>query len=69
LLKINFENQQARVRYYATAYNYGFLRPEKEIEARLYRPIFPFGANYKEEQVPYGDLSLEFLNDYAKIFK
>jgi hypothetical protein len=66
---VPFENKQARVRYYATAYNYGFLRPEKEIEARLNRPIFPFGANYKGEQVAYGDLALEFLNNYAKNFR
>jgi hypothetical protein len=66
---INFKNRQDRVRYYATAYNYGFLRPEKEIEARLNRPIFPFGSNYKGEQVAYGDLSLEFLKDYAKNFE
>jgi hypothetical protein len=63
-----FENKQARVRYYATAYNYGFLRPAKEIEVRLNRPIFPFGANYKGEQLPYGDFAIEFLNDYAQNF-
>ena len=63
-----FKNNKERVRFFATAYNYGFLRHEKEIEERLHRAIFPFGVNYKGEQVPYGDLSVEFFNNYAKEF-
>jgi hypothetical protein len=63
-----FKNKQERVRFYATAYNYGFLRPENEIESRLYKAQFPYGSKYEGEQVAYGDLAVEFFDNYAKNF-
>ena len=57
------------MRFYATTYNYGFLRPEKEIELRLTRTTFPFGPTYTLPQVAYGDLAVEFLDKYSKDFE
>jgi hypothetical protein len=63
-----FKTKQERVRFYATAYNYGFLRPETEIDARINKAQFPFDSKYVGEQVPYGDLAVEFFENYAKNF-
>ena len=63
-----FKNKQERVRFYATAYNYGFFRPENEIETWLNIAQFPYGSKYKGEQVAYGDLAVEFFDNYAKFF-
>ena len=64
-----FKTKKDRIRFYATAYNYGFLRSEKEIEARLYRAIFPYGSIFKGEQLAYGDIAVEFFEKYVKEFK
>lgn len=63
-----FNNQASKVRFFAAAYNYGFMRPENEIEAKQFQKSFPFGVSYKGEQVAYSDLSLEFLTRYATKF-
>ena len=64
-----FKTKKDRIRFYATAYNYGFLRSEKEIEARLYRANFPYGSIFKGEQIAYGDIAVEFFEKYVKEFK
>ena len=64
-----FKTKKDRIRFYATAYNYGFLRSETEIEARLHRANFPYGTAYKGEQIAYGDLAIEFFEKYVKEFK
>ena len=64
-----FKTKKDRIRFYATAYNYGFLRSEIEIEARLHRANFPYGTAYKGEQIAYGDISVEFFEKYVTEFK
>ena len=63
-----FLNAKERVRFFATAYNYGFTRPETEIEAWQKKKAFPFGTNYKGEQVAFSDLAVEFFEKYAAQF-
>jgi hypothetical protein len=63
-----FNNQESKVRFFAAAYNYGFMRLEKDVEEKQFQKSFPFGVNYKGEQVAYTDLSLEFLRQYASKF-
>jgi hypothetical protein len=64
-----FKDSKERVRFFAAAYNYGFLRPIDEIEKRIIQKSFPFGVNYKKEQVAYTDLAVEFFEKYAKEFE
>jgi hypothetical protein len=64
-----FKDAKGRVRFFAAAYNYGFLRPIEEIEKRVTQKSFPFGVNYKKEQVAYTDLAIEFYEKYAKDFE
>ncbi len=63
-----FKNATERVRFYATAYNYGFLKPIEDIEKWQAKVAFPYGLQYKGTQVAYSDLSIEFLEKYAKEF-
>ena len=63
-----FENAQARIRFFAAAYNYGFLRPPMEIEQWQSKIAFPYGVKYKGAQVVYADLSVEFFEKYALEF-
>lgn len=64
-----FKNPKERVAFFATAYNYGFLRPEADIEAWQKKKAFPFGAQYKGEQVAYSDLAIEFFEKHAAQFE
>lgn len=64
-----FKSPKERVRFFATAYNYGFNRPETEIEAWQKKKAFPFGTQYKAEQVGYADLAIEFYEKYAPQFE
>ena len=63
-----FKNATERVRFYATAYNYGFLKPIEDIEKWQAKVAFPYGLQYKGNQVAYSDLSIEFLEKYSKEF-
>jgi hypothetical protein len=65
----NFKDAKERIRFFATAYNYGFNRPIPEIEKRITQKSFPHGANYKGEQMAYSDFSIEFFENYAKDFE
>ena len=64
-----FKTPKERVRFFATAYNYGFMRPEIEIEAWQKKKAFPFGTQYKGEQVAFSDLAVEFYEKYAAQFE
>jgi hypothetical protein len=64
-----FKTAKDRVHFFATAYNYGFQKPEKEIEAWEKRKCFPFGSKHKGEQVGFGDLAVEFFEKYSAEFE
>lgn len=66
---VRFKNQEQRIRFYASAYNYGFTKPVDEIvNWQLYK-IFPFGRNYTGQQLSYSDVSMAFFNTYfSQIF-
>jgi hypothetical protein len=64
-----FKDAKERIRFFAAAYNYGFLRPVEEIEKRIMQKSFPLGVNYKKEQVAYTDLAIDFFEHYATEFE
>ena len=64
-----FKDAKERIRFFATAYNYGFVRPVDEIEKRINQKSFPYGLKYKGEQMAYADFSIEFFENYAKEFE
>jgi hypothetical protein len=57
-----FKTATERVRFFATAYNYGFMRPEADIEAWQKKKAFPFGSQYKGEQVAFSDIQISGLS-------
>ncbi len=64
-----FKSRKERIHFFATAYNYGFFRPETDIEAWQKKKAFPFGTQYNGEQVAYADLAVEFYEKYASQFE
>ena len=61
----NFPSIKERVAFFATAYNYGFMKPEAEIEAWQKKKAFPYGMAFKGQQDAYSDLAIAFFEDYA----
>ena len=64
-----FESVRERVRFFATAYNYGFEKPEKDVEAWQKKAAFPFGSKSKVKQVSFGNLAVEFYENFSKEFE
>jgi hypothetical protein len=64
-----FKSPKERIAFFATAYNYGFLQKETDIETWQKNKAFPFGSKYKEEQVAFSDLAVEFFEKYATQFE
>lgn len=65
---ITFQNNAQRLKFYATAYNFGFTRPISQIKNWQTKPLFPYGKNYKKEQVAYSDISVHFFNLHSPTF-
>jgi hypothetical protein len=63
-----FSNKQSKIRFFATAYNTGFMKPTTEIKAWETIKTFPYGKRNKENQRAFADFSVEFLNNYHSYF-
>ena len=64
-----FQTRQERIRFFASAYNYGFMKSECDIEDWQQRKCFPYGGKYKGEQMAFGDISVDFFDHYAAEFE
>ena len=62
-----FENKKDKLRFYATAYNFGFLRPEKMLTNYQKIKAFPYGSN-KKNALRFADFSIDFCNNYNSLF-
>jgi len=60
-----FKNKEDKIRFYATAYNFGFLQPEKIITNYQNIKVFPYGKNNNNIQVAFADFSIDFFRNYA----
>ena len=60
-----FLNIEEKIRFYATAYNYGFTKPDDEILAYQQVKAFPLGKNINNNQIAFSDFSIEFINNYS----
>ena len=63
-----FSNEEERLSFYASAYNFGFTRPVTEIKKWQKNYLFPYGKNYKGQQMAYADISMYFLKKYSYQF-
>ena len=61
----HFPSIKERVTFFATAYNYGFMKPEAEIEAWQKKKAFPYGIKFKGEQAAFSDFATAFFEKYA----
>ncbi len=65
---IKFQNTSQKLKFYASAYNFGFMKPVGQIKNWQNKRLFPYGKNYKKEQVAYSDISVHFFHLYSLIF-
>ncbi|MDI5950216.1 hypothetical protein QLS91_16570 [Flavobacterium sp. LB2P84] len=65
---IVFKNRDEKIRFYATAYNYGFLQSEKAIIKYQTIKVFPYGKNSKKKKLAFADFSIDFINTYLTLF-
>ncbi|WP_264551733.1 hypothetical protein [Flavobacterium sp. N2038] len=65
---VKFKNENEKIRFYATAYNYGFTKPEKEITKYESIKIFPYGERTNTEKFAFADFSIDFINTYSSFF-
>jgi hypothetical protein len=66
--EIKFQDQEAKIRFFATAYNVGFQKSIEVIRKWEVKKAFPYGVNYTETQNAYSDFSIEFFNNYHTYF-
>lgn len=65
---IGFKNTQDKIRFYATAYNYGFTNPESEITKYQSAKKFPPGETTFTHKFAFADFSIDFIHTYAVFF-
>jgi hypothetical protein len=65
---IDFKTTQDKIRFFATAYNYGFTKPEKEITKYQSAKKFSPGEKPNSEKFAFADFSIDFINTYAYFF-
>ena len=63
-----FKTPAERVHFFAAAYNYGFEKPLSDIEKWQNKVAFPYGVQYKGNQLVYANIAVEFLEKYAQEF-
>ncbi|MBN2347225.1 MAG: hypothetical protein JXJ22_00210 [Bacteroidales bacterium] len=66
---VQCKTQLEKIEFYATAYNYGFQKPEAEILEWKNAAIFPYGIKSHARQFRYSDIAADFYkNEYSRIF-
>lgn len=66
---INFKSTEEKIRFYATAYNYGFTKPENEITKYQSAKKFPSGESTNTHKLAFADFSIDFIQTYSFFFK
>ncbi|HAS43213.1 MAG TPA: hypothetical protein DCS93_22225 [Microscillaceae bacterium] len=65
-----FTSRAQKLRFFAAAYNFGFLNTATKIQQWSQNKAFPYGKNYIGKQQNYTDIALDFyLNEALKFFK
>jgi len=65
---IVFKTSQDKIRFFATAYNYGFTKPEKEITKYQFVKKFSPGEITDPEKFAFADFSIDFIRTYSYFF-
>jgi hypothetical protein len=65
---IDFKTTHEKIRFFATAYNYGFTKPEKEITKYQFIKKFSPGEMTDSKKFAFADFSIDFIKTYAFFF-
>lgn len=65
---IDFKTTQDKIRFIATAYNYGFTKQEKEILKYQFAKKFSPREKPTAEKFAFSDFSIDFINTYSYFF-
>ena len=65
---IDFKTTHEKIRFFATAYNYGFTKPEKEITKYQFIKKFSPGKMTDTEKFAFADFSIDFIKTYSYFF-
>ena len=65
---IDFKTTQDKIRFFATAYNYGFTKPDNEIEKYQFVKKFNPSEITDTEKLAYADFSIDFIKTYSYFF-
>ncbi len=65
---LKFQNKESKIRFFATAYNTGFMKSIKTIQYWELKKEFPFGSKMNPNCQAFADFSIEFLNNYNSYF-
>jgi hypothetical protein len=65
---IDFKSTEEKIRFFATAYNYGFLKPENEIANYQFKKKFSPTERRSAEKFAFADFSIDFIKTYSYFF-
>lgn len=65
---IDFKTKQDKIRFFATAYNYGFTKSEKEITKYQSAKKFAPREKPNAEKLAFSDFSIDFISTYSYFF-
>lgn len=65
---IVFKTTPDKIRFFATAYNYGFTKPEKEITKYQSVKKYPPSEKFNTEKFAFADFSIDFIKTYSYFF-
>ncbi|OXA78294.1 hypothetical protein SAMN05444397_101175 [Flavobacterium aquidurense] len=65
---IDFKTTHEKIRFFATAYNYGFTKPDKEITKYQFVQKFSPGEMTDTKKFAFADFSIDFIKTYSYFF-
>jgi len=65
---IDFKTTPDKIRFFATAYNYGFTKPDKEITKYQSVKKYPPAEKPYAEKFAFADFSIDFIKTYSYFF-
>lgn len=65
---IDFKTETDRIRFFSTAYNYGFTKPEKEITNYQSAKKFSPRKISNAKKLAFSDFSIDFVTNYSYFF-
>jgi hypothetical protein len=65
---IGFKTTPDKIRFFATAYNYGFTKPDKEITKYQSVKKYPPAEKPNAEKLAFADFSIDFIKTYSYFF-